>query len=248
MFMRGEIFKRVTLSNFINGEELRIEFRRHQRNKPWTYANLDLRQRQLAEQVSAGEPGWLILSELAPVITLGRRTPPSDLGSIDYTKLGIEIHRTDRGGLATSHGPGQWVVFPVEKLERLTGDPRGVRKAVCLLLQVALEVGRFYESAAEIRQGRELGVWTPRGKFASVGIHIKNGVLLHGLAVNGYRTPTSFVGLRPCGLDAPVDFLLSEANEEEFLELGQRIIDAFGKIFEIPAKRQLGEKKAQYAF
>ena len=125
------------------------------------------------------------------------------------------------GGLATYHGPGQWVLFPVDGLEPLTGDRRGVRKAVDLLLGIALRVGQLYASDAHIRSGCEMGVWTSRGKFAAVGIHIEQGVLLHGLAVNGYRTPTSFTGLRPCGLDAPVDFLLESSDERKFQDLGK---------------------------
>jgi lipoate-protein ligase B len=99
------------------------------------------------------------------------------------------------------------------------------------LLQSALKVGQAYDSSAEIRQGSEMGVWTAQGKFASVGIHIESGVLLHGLAVNGYRTATSFLGLRPCGLDAPVDFLLKQPNEEEFQILGGLLISEIVKKF-----------------
>lgn len=199
-----------------------IEIHRNHPHHPdlkWTYSQLDQRQREIATQVRQGSPGVFLLSELAPVITYGRRTPPQDLF---FTPT--ETYSTDRGGLATYHGPGQWVLFPVDHLESLTGDPRGVRRAMELLLETALEVGREYEPRAEIRWGAEMGVWGPRGKFAAVGFHIEKGVLLHGLSVNGYRTSQSFVGLRPCGLDAGVDFLLPDPNPWAFEVLGQRIL------------------------
>jgi lipoyl(octanoyl) transferase len=162
--------------------------------------------------------GAVFLSELAPVITVGRRECSQDLLLPEEVlrAQGVELYPTDRGGRATYHGPGQWVVFVVDHLERLTGDRRGVRKAVEALLELACEVGRsFLGSAVEIRSGDQTGVWTPRGKLASVGVQIDRGVLLHGLAINGFKTPQSFLGIRPCGLDAQVDFLLDSTRPEQ---------------------------------
>ncbi len=116
------------------------------------------------------------------------------------------------------------------------GDSRGIQKIIQALLEIALQVGLLYNSTAHIRSGCELGVWTSHGKFAAVGIHVKDGIVLHGLSVNGYRTPESFQGLRPCGLDAPVAFLLGEravgsgsaletSQEEEFVRLGHQILE-----------------------
>jgi lipoate-protein ligase B len=183
---------------------MRVEVRRHTTQTPWTYALLDQRQREIAREVREGAPGAILLSEVAPVITVGRRTPDSDLTGF----AGTEILRIDRGGFATYHGPGQWVLFVVDRLEALTGDSRGVRRAVEGLLGVALDAGREHAPEAEIRDGCDLGVWSRVGKFAAVGVHIENRVLLHGLAVNAYPTPSSFLGLRPCGLDKPVSYLL----------------------------------------
>lgn len=211
---------------------LRIEIRRHTLESPWTYSQLDRRQREIAQEVQEGQPGALLLSEVAPVITVGRRTKSSDL-LIPHSELqarGIEIHATDRGGLATYHGPGQWVLFAIDTLENLTGDTRGVRKVIAGLLQVAWKVGSGYVSLAEIRHEAELGVWSALGKFAAVGIHVEERVVLHGLAVNAFKTPTSFYGLRPCGLDLPVDFLLessksskSSNRNEDFIQMGERL-------------------------
>lgn len=193
---------------------------------------LDARQREVALRVKQGGPGALLLSEVAPVITVGRRAAPTDLllPKELLTRAGVEVLPTDRGGLATWHGPGQWVLFAVDSLERLTGDRRGVRKAVDGLLSVALEVGKTYDSSAEIRSGAEMGVWTKRGKFAALGVHIDQGVLLHGLSINGFKTQTSFMGLRPCGLDLPVDYLI-EGRPELFEEFGKKILEKAQSVF-----------------
>jgi lipoyl(octanoyl) transferase len=223
-----------------------VEIRRHGRPDPWTYAMLDQRQREVARRVrEEDEAGALLLNEVAPVITRGRRTEASDVTapSDALAATGIELYPVDRGGFATYHGPGQWVLFAVDRLERLTGDRRGVRKAVEALLETALEAGRLHDPSAEIRSGAELGVWGKRGKFAAVGIHIEQGVLLHGLSVNAFRTRESFYGLRPCGLDAPVSFLFEnkelgeisqaslEAREADFEALGRSLLNAASKNF-----------------
>lgn len=219
---------------------MQLEVRRHRENNPWTYSFLDRRQREIAAQVREGEQGRILLSEVAPVITLGRRTQPTDLlfSPDEIRRRGVEVFPTDRGGLATYHGPGQWVLFVVDYLERLTGSSKGVRKAIEGLLQVACGVARIYEPRAEIRWGSETGVWTPRGKVAAVGIHIEKGVLLHGLAINGFQTPTSFLGLgKPCGLDAPINYLLraqdSQWLEGAFDQLGERLVEHLRSTFNI---------------
>lgn len=212
-------------------DEVRIEVYRSRPDQPWTYAMLDQRQRSLAEEIQEGAPGSLILSELSPVITLGRRASVQNLyySEFDFLKKGITIYPTDRGGLETYHGPGQWVLFPVEKVNRITRDPRGVKQVVEKLLQIACDVSRIYCPDAQIEEGARLGVWSRQGKIASVGVHVLNGVVLHGLSVNGFRTETSFYGLRPCGLDVSVDFLLkgdSFSYNNEFEVLGQELCRA----------------------
>lgn len=207
---------------------MNLEVRRHTPQTPWTYAQLDRRQREIAERVRQGGEGALLLSEVAPVITMGRRTETSAFiqSPEQLDARGIKRLPVDRGGLATYHGPGQWVLFAVDRLDRLTGDPRGVRRAVTSLLAIAEEAGRQFtpEHEAEIREGAELGVWSRAGKFAAVGVHVSQGVLLHGLSVNGFATPESFLGIRPCGLDAPVSFLLN--GPDGFMDLGRFLVGA----------------------
>jgi lipoate-protein ligase B len=223
----------------------KVEIRRHEPGRPWTYSMLDLRQREIAAEVRKGGPSALLLSEVAPVITRGRRTDPRDLvvPAPVIAQAGIELTEVSRGGLATYHGPGQWVLFAIDRLEALTGDRSGVRKAVNAHLLTALEVGRIYDPTAEIKLGAELGVWGKRGKFAAVGIQIDQGVLLHGLSINAFRTSQSFFGLKPCGLDLPVSFLFEnsnlplisqvslEAQNQRFENLARELITAAARNF-----------------
>ncbi len=209
-----------------------IERRRHAEGCAWTYSALDAYQRALAENVSQGKFGALLLSEVAPVITLGKRADARaelTLPVENLRALGIEIFPTDRGGFATYHGPGQWVLFWVEKLERLTGDSRGVRKWVDALLRASANTLAEFSVDARIGDGDFAGVWSPRGKIVSCGIAVKNGVVLHGISVNGFAHPLSFIGLRPCGLEVtpdgrPMQMDYALQGPEKFEFLGERLI------------------------
>ena len=207
---------------------MKVVVKRHDPSSPWSYADLDRYQSQLADRVAQGQEGEIILSEVAPVITLGKRATRQDILISDeqLASRGIDVYQSDRGGRATYHGPGQWLLFSVDRLERLTGDPRGVRKVVTNLLEIGQKVGLAYSTVSEIGQDEELGIWDKQGKFGAVGIQIRQGILLHGLSINGYQTPQSFLGIRPCGLEKPVSFLLKEPNDAEFLALGERLVKA----------------------
>lgn len=187
-----------------------FETRRHSSEISWHYSDLDRRQRECFQSIQKNPTRvYALLSEVASVITLGRRASPVDL-TLPLEQLahrGIEVYETDRGGLATYHGPGQWVVFVVGTLERLTGDRKGVRVAVEKLLHVGVLIFSEFGVSAEVKEGAETGIWVQGKKVGAVGVRVDDGVLLHGLSLNIFSTPDSFVGLRPCGLDAPVGFL-----------------------------------------
>ena len=212
----------------------RIEIHRHSSGRPWTYADLELRQDELRGRVLAGGEGSLIFSEVAPVVTLGFRRTADDLrfSREEFRRRGVSLLEVTRGGRATYHGPGQWVIFPVDTLERLTGDRRGVRKIVEALLDATREACLDRFPRAEIRDGKEAGVWTEPGaggaKFAALGIRIVDGVVQHGVSVNVFATPESFAGIRPCGLDAAVAFADDDASDREtaFLARRSRLEDA----------------------
>ena len=141
----------------------------------------------------------------------------------EYAEAGIELLDVSRGGSATYHGPGQWIVFTVDSLERLTGDARGVRKVSDGLLEHARAIADVYTDS-ETRGGTEVGVWRTGSneKLAALGLSVEGRVVGHGLCFNGYSTRESFYGIDPCGIaDAQAGYLLE--NDTRFTELGELI-------------------------
>jgi len=69
-------------------------------------------------------PDVILALEHPPVLTLGRRSDPSEIpmGADWYRMQGIEVQETDRGGRVTYHGPGQLVAYPIVDLREPLGD------------------------------------------------------------------------------------------------------------------------------
>lgn len=214
-------------------------FRHQDEQNPFSYSDLLEKQKlitnRILEQLSEGEA---LLAEVSSVITFGRSADKQTelLYPLEiYQQRSIELLEVNRGGKATFHGKGQWVLFVVENLEKLTGDSKGIRLATELLLKMALEVCLKFENA-EIRDGSEVGIWKKGSslKLVSLGLQIKNRILQHGLCFNGYSTPESFFGINPCGIKSAFPgYLIPEhpSKEIEFLRLKELIIEGVQRHF-----------------
>jgi lipoyl(octanoyl) transferase len=151
-----------------------------------------------ARRVAAGAGPVLFFVEHSPTITLGRRADPSHikLGAEDLARRGIEVHRVNRGGDVTFHGPGQLVGYPVASLD----------SASCSVPQWvgghAGAVVRFLGGYGIHAKWSEAtpGIWVGRQKIAALGFHISRRVSTHGFALNMDTDLSYFDAIVPCGL------------------------------------------------
>jgi lipoate-protein ligase B len=154
-------------------------------------------QRKLHALRAADElPDLLLVLEHPPVYTKGRRTERGDLpmGESWYRAQGIEVCETDRGGRVTYHGPGQLVAYPIMAVTRVADFVHGMEAAIVSALA---DEG----VAAEPREMPFTGVWAGERKIASIGVRVRNGVSMHGLAVNVDNDLEPFDWIVPCGID-----------------------------------------------
>lgn len=80
----------------------------------------------------SGPAHSLLLCEHPPVYTTGIRHQPYPASRLDPLRLlGAEVHRANRGGLITFHGPGQLVCYPVLDLSGFRKVCRAVCTAAC---------------------------------------------------------------------------------------------------------------------
>jgi lipoyl(octanoyl) transferase len=155
-------------------------------------------QRELQRRVRDGAAGdTLLLTEHEPVITLGRaHTEPSLRVPLEQVAAtGVELVQIERGGDITYHGPGQLVAYAIVDL-RAAGI--GVVDIVNGLEGAAITLLAEYGIAG----GRNVcgrGVWVDRRKLASVGVNVRGGVTMHGIAINVGNELSGFELINPCG-------------------------------------------------
>lgn len=147
------------------------------------------------ERVLAGGDDELLLLEHEPVVTLGRRGGEVDRAAL--AALGTPVVPTDRGGLATWHGPGQLVAYPIVDLRRAGRDVTGF---VALLGEVMVATCAALGVPGVAYDPERPGAYLAGRKIGSIGLHVHRGVTSHGLALNVCCALDGFRAIVPCGL------------------------------------------------
>ncbi|HYE01631.1 MAG TPA: lipoyl(octanoyl) transferase LipB [Phycisphaerales bacterium] len=188
-----------------------------------SYAEAYARQVEAAEELLAARaagalvPGSLMFVEHAPpVITVSRRPAARAhllASPAELARAGVTLAETDRGGDITYHGPGQLVAYPILDLHQL-----GLRihDYLRLLEQAVIDSCAAFGVMAH-RDPCATGVWVGGGadadggacgatagsgarKLCAMGIRVRRGVCLHGLALNVSTNLEHFGLIVPCGL------------------------------------------------
>lgn len=189
-------------------------------------------QRRLHRQVVDGTlPDLLLLLEHPHVYTLGRRAKEKDILGTEEERLayGVEVHRTDRGGEVTYHGPGQLVGYPIVDLRRWGGGPLAyVRALEAVLVDTLGQFGLSPHSGE-----KPTGVWVDDAKIAAIGVKISRGVTMHGFALNVAPDLSYFDRIVPCGMpDVQVTsmaaLLVGEITVEQVVPV---LMERFGETF-----------------
>lgn len=133
-----------------------------------------------------------------PVFTFGRNGGKENLTvSEDFlSDRGVALVQTDRGGNVTYHGPGQAVLYPVVDLEQAR---IGVMDFVYGLEEIMGRTAKDFGVPIH-RDPRNHGMWKGPRKIGSVGLSIKHGISIHGLALNVSMDLTPFSWINPCGM------------------------------------------------
>ena len=167
----------------------------------------------------------MLLVEHPPVITLGRRAavdPAAAHANLLATPAalaaaGVELVQSDRGGDVTLHGPGQVVAYPIVRLNDHALSVGGYVRT----LEIAVIAALADLGVAARREDDAVGVWadapavstpaasTPAAgettagrpaKVCAIGVRVRRGVSLHGVALNVTTNLDYFNLIVPCGL------------------------------------------------
>ncbi len=182
------------------------------------------------------ERDLLLLVEHDPVVTLGRGTRATSLPlpASALAARGVELFEVERGGDVTLHAPGQLVGYPIFDLRGWRLDLHWYLRQ----LEEALIGGLGALGVPAERNPGKTGVWTRGRKIASIGIHVKQWVTLHGFALNVSTDLSLFDLIVPCGLHGVemTSVARERGGEGEEAGLGaaarQAVADGFGRVFE----------------
>ncbi|HLA82788.1 MAG TPA: lipoyl(octanoyl) transferase LipB [Thermoleophilia bacterium] len=178
----------------------------------------ELQGRLRAAVLGGAIPGVLLLLEHEAVITLGTRAGAHDLrppvgaapqlsdgaipaGSDCADSLGSEgeplhdvpVVRSERGGQATLHAPGQLVSYPIMPIEG-----HDLRAYVCSLEEILMILLDELGVKAHRRSGRP-GLYVRDEKIASVGLRCRRWVASHGTSLNVSVDLSLFDRIVSCG-------------------------------------------------
>jgi lipoyl(octanoyl) transferase len=198
------------------------------------YAEANAAMHDLAERRLTGEvPDTLLLLEHPPVYTAGRRSKAEHVVWTEdrMRAAGAELHRIDRGGSLTFHGPGQLVGYPILDLGARPDAMGFVRRLEEVVIRAAAEI-----DVAVHRSDVQTGVWSGRRKVCAIGVRLmRMRVSLHGFALNCTTDLSWFDAIVPCGLaDEGVTSLSELAGREITVEeMAPIVARRFEEVFDI---------------
>ena len=172
---------------------------------------------------------WFL--EHKEVFTAGSSTPKE----FNEEKINnIEVHKVNRGGKITYHGPGQLIIYPLINIKARNMniiDYINVIEDIC--------IGVFNNNQIELIRKKEKnrGLWVKSAKGSRkiifIGLRYSRGVIHHGLSINFHNDLEKFRKINPCGLDGREISSLEELGinydkDKIIKELKERFIQKFG--------------------
>ena len=190
------------------------------------------------KRIAGAIPDTLVLLEHPAVITVGRSGNMENVlvPARRLAEQGIQLLHTNRGGDVTYHEPGQVVGYTIVDLRPYGLDVRAhLRRLEEVIIQALIAFG--------IRGSRIpgcTGVWVEDEKVASIGLHIKQWVTMHGFALNLQPELDNFSLIYPCGIrDKTVTSVARVLGHPvESSQARKELAQAFGRVLGLSMEEQ----------
>jgi lipoyl(octanoyl) transferase len=192
-------------------------------------------QDQVHAEVIAGGDDVVLLCEHQHVYTFGKSADANNLLINEgfLKQINAQVFETERGGDITYHGPGQLVGYPIINIRKYG---IGVKKYVTLLEDSLIKMLADFSIEAYQIEGLT-GIWVGtenqvKRKIGAIGIRIRNGVSMHGFALNVTTDLSYFQHIVPCGItDKDVTSILKENGEADMEKVKLSFIKHFTEAF-----------------
>lgn len=158
----------------------------------WQRKLLKLRQQDIITDT-------ILLLEHPSVITLGKGAKENNI-LLDEKQLAdkdIGLHKIERGGDVTYHGPGQIVGYPILDLKLQNKD---IHVFVHKLEDIFIQLLKDEYNITAGRDDDYTGVWVGSEKITAIGLAVRRWVTMHGFAFNVNTKLDHFNYINPCGI------------------------------------------------
>ncbi len=139
----------------------------------------------------------------------------------------IKVFKSNRGGKITFHGQGQIIFYFVIDLKKRKKD---IRKFVTSIENTIIDTLRFY-GIKTFADKKNIGIWYKDNneikKIAAIGIKIKKWIAYHGFSLNVDTNLKKYNSIIPCGIKDKGVTNLSEISNQNYKDLGDKIIKNF---------------------
>jgi len=152
-----------------------------------------LQRKLVFERAEDKIPDTVLLCQHQPVYTIGRSSKQPVPEALPHP-----VHKIERGGDLTWHGPGQLVGYPIFDLRGLGLKPRSYLAALEAVLIEA--IAPFGVKATTVKGFT--GLWVGKKKLASIGVAVRGGIAYHGFALNMNNSLAAFRLIHPCKLES----------------------------------------------
>ena len=139
----------------------------------------------------------------------------------------IKMIKTNRGGKITYHGPGQLICYFVIDLKKRKKD---IRKFVSLIEKTIIETLRSFN--IDTYSDRDnIGIWYNNNlqikKVAAIGVRVSKWIAYHGFSINIKNDLQKYKAIVPCGIRDKGVTSLKEIKNQNYKDLGERLIKNF---------------------
>ncbi len=205
----------------------------------------------LEARVSGKVEDCLILLQHPPTFTYGRRYKEGNLiaNKEYYESLGFAIYKTDRGGLATYHGHGQLVGYPIIKISIYTKDYyQYLRMLEDVMIRTLIDFG----IAARRNEGYT-GVWVDNAKIGFIGVRMSFGYAMHGFSLNVNNDVSPFNHITPCGIQgvritSVQELLNTSVNIEDICDVLARHYSDVFQIQMVPIENEIMSQRIRFGY
>ena len=165
---------------------------------------VSIKERNRKAEVQEPSHNYLIFCEHPHVYTIGKSGKLENLLiSEDFLKSkSATLHKINRGGDITYHGPGQIVGYPILDLDNFGVS---IKNYIDGLEEVIIRALQHYDIIAT-RSAGATGVWLDADdpikarKISAIGVRTSHWVSMHGFAFNINTNLDYFGYIVPCGI------------------------------------------------